>query len=287
MNSVQASAHLKWDVFTTRGIPIVTRDMPPGVKEVYFQAMASTLIYGMKDAVLVDAFMTGKQANELADWVAASGKNLTTIYITHGHGDHWFGITTLLERFPDARAVAMPEVVKVMRQHASPEVLEKVWKTAFPSQIPERLVLAEELKGNVIELEGHELIAVELGHTDTDYTTCLNVPSIGLVVAGDAAYNDVHLYLVESNAKSRREWISALNKIESLKPHAVIASHKRPGREDIPQIIEETRQYIHDFDKLVETTTTAQELYDKMLELYPNRVNPGWALWSSARAVKS
>ena len=217
---------------------------------------------------------------------AASGKNLTTIYITHGHGDHWFGVGTLLERFPNARVVATPDVVKVMRQHASPEFLERFWKAGFPGQIPDRLVIAEELKGNVIELEGHELDAVELGHTDTDYTTCLNVPSIGLVVAGDAAYNDVHLYLVESNAKSRREWISALDKIESLNPRAVIASHKRPGNDDNPTIIEQTRQYIREFDRLVETTTNAQELYDKMLELYPNRVNPGWALWSSARAVK-
>src|SRR5678810_994033 len=222
MSSVQGSAHLKWDVFMTHGIPIVTSDMPPGVKEVYFQAMASTLIYGKRDAVLVDTFMTVKQANALADWIAAKGKNLTTIYITHGHGDHWFGTGTLLERFPNARAVATPNVVKVMRQHTSPEVL-KIWKTSFPDQIPNRLVIAEELKGNVIDLEGRELVAVELGHTDTDYTTCLNVPSIGLVVAGAAAYNDVHLYLAESNAQTRREWISALDKIESLNPCAVVA----------------------------------------------------------------
>ncbi len=280
------SAPLNWDVFVTPGIPIVTSDMPPGVKEVYFQAMASTLIYGKQDAVLVDAFMTIKQADDLVDWISASGKNLTTIYITHGHGDHWFGIGILLERFPNAKAVATPDVVKVMRQHASPELLDSVWKAAFPDQIPDKLVIAEELIGNVIQLEGHELVAVELGHTDTDHTTCLNVPSVGLVVAGDAAYNDVHLYLVESNAKSRREWISALDKIESLNPRAVIASHKRPSNDDNPRIIEETRQYIRDFDRLVEMTATAQELYDKMLELYPNRVNPGWALWSSARAVK-
>jgi glyoxylase-like metal-dependent hydrolase (beta-lactamase superfamily II) len=277
---------LNWDMFVTPGIPIATSDLPPGMEQAMFQAIASTLIYGKRDAVLVDAFMTDKQANELADWVAANGKNLTTIYVTHGHGDHWFGIATLLERFPNARAVATPDVVKVMRQHASPEILEKVWKVSFPGQIPERLLIAEELKGNVIDLEGDELVAVELGHSDTDHTTCLNVPSIGLVVAGDAAYNDVHLYLAESNAKSRRQWIAALDKIESLNPRAVIASHKRPGRADSPQIIEETRQYIRDFDQLAETTTTAQELYDKMLELYPNRVNPGWALWSSARAVK-
>jgi glyoxylase-like metal-dependent hydrolase (beta-lactamase superfamily II) len=277
---------LNWDVFMTPGIPIVTSEMPPGVKEVYFQAMASTLIYGMRDAVLVDAFMTVKQANALADWVAASGKNLKTIYLTHGHGDHWFGVGRILERFPNAKAVATANVVKHMRQHASPEILEKIWKAAFPGQIPDRLVIADELNGSVIDLEGHELVPVELGHTDTDYTTCLNVPSIGLVVAGDAAYNDVHLYLAESSGQTRREWISALDKIESLNPRAVIASHKRPGNEDNPRIIEETRQYIRDFDRLAETTTTAQELYDKMLELYPNRVNPGWALWSSVRAVK-
>ena len=277
---------LNWDVLITPGIPIVTSDLPPGMKQAMFQAIASTLIYGKQDAVLVDAYMTVKQTDALVDWVAASGKNLTTIYITHGHGDHWFGIGALLERFPNAIAVATPNVVKVMRQHASPEILEKVWKASFPDQIPDRLVIAEELKGNVIDLEGHDLVAVELGHTDTDYTTCLSVPSIGLVVAGDAAYNDVHLYLAESNAKSRREWISALDKIESFKPRAVIAAHKRPGNDDNPRIIEETRQYIRDFDRIAEITTTVQDLYDKMLELYPNRVNPGWALWSSARAVK-
>src|SRR5260370_31484152 len=162
------AAHLKWDVFVTPGIAIVTKDAPPGVRDTYFQAMASTLIYGMRDAVLVDAFMTVKQANALADWVAGRGTNLTTIYITHGHGDHWFGAGTVLERFPNAKAVATPNVVKVMRQHASPEVLEKVWKAGFPNQIPDRLVIAEELKGNVIDLEGHELVAAELSHTEQE-----------------------------------------------------------------------------------------------------------------------
>src|SRR5580698_10037683 len=284
--ATSAPSPLNWDVFVTPGLPIVTADRPQGVDKTYFQAMAATLIYGARDAVLVDAFMTVKQANALADWVAAKNKNLTTIYITHGHGDHWFGVGTLLERFPNAKAVAMPNAVKVMRQNASPEFLRTVWKAAFPGQIPDTLVSAEELEGNVIDLEGQELVAVELGHTDTDHTTCLNVPSIGLVGAGDAAYNDVHLYLAESNAQKRQEWIAALDKIESLHPRAVVASHKRPDSDDNPRIIEETRQYIRDFDRLAETTRTAQELYDKMLELYPNRVNPGWALWSSARAVK-
>src|SRR6185369_4439156 len=172
----------------------------------------------------------------------------------------------------------------VMRVNASPPV-EGIWKAAFPGQIPGQLVVANELDGQVITLEGHELVVVELGHTDTDHSTCLHVPSIGLVVAGDAAYNDVHLYLAESNTGTRQEWMAALDKIEALEPRAVVASHKRPGNPDDPRVIEETRQYIRDFDRLAEATTTARELYDKMLALHPNRVNPAWALWSSARVA--
>jgi glyoxylase-like metal-dependent hydrolase (beta-lactamase superfamily II) len=277
---------LKWEVFVTPGIPVVTPDRPAGVRETYFQAMASTLIYGARDALLVDAFMTTEQSTALADWVASKNKNLTTIYITHGHGDHWFGVGAILDRFPNARVVATPSTVRVMRQNASPEVLRGAWEPSFPRQIPAKLVIAKELEGNLIDLEGHELVVVELGHTDTDHTTCLHVPSIGLVVAGDAAYNDVHLYLAESTAQKRQEWIAALDKSQSLTPRAVVATHKRPENDDTPSIVAETRQYIRDFDRLAETTRTAQELYDKMLELYPHRINPGWALWSSARAVK-
>ena len=277
---------LNWDVFVTPGIPMVTSDLPPGVKQGMWSPISSTLIYGKRDAVLVDAFITIQQADALVDWVAASGKNLTTIYFTHGHGDHFFGIGALLDRFSNARAVATPDVVKLMRQQASPEFVANSWSTWFPSQIPDRLVIAEELKRHVIDLEGYDLVVVEVGHTDTDHTTVLHVPSVGLVVAGDVAYNDVHLYLAESNAQTRREWLSALDTIESLNPRAVIAGHKRPGSDDNPRIIEETRQYIRDFDRVAGMTTTARELYDKMLELYPERVNPGLALWLSARAAK-
>src|SRR5260221_11058269 len=111
--------------------------------------ISSALISGVRDAVLVDTFITVAQADILADWVAASGKNLTTIYATHGHGDHFFGIGALLERFPQARAVAMPDVVKVMRQQAAPETVASFWGRRFPGQIPERLVSAEERTGTV------------------------------------------------------------------------------------------------------------------------------------------
>jgi glyoxylase-like metal-dependent hydrolase (beta-lactamase superfamily II) len=279
------STPLNWEVLVTKRQGL-TRDLPPGKEQWLWVPTSATLIYGKRDAVLVDAFLTVEQANAVVEWVAASGKNLTTIYVTHGHGDHFFGIGAVLDRFPKARAIATPDVVKAMRKQASPEYVASFWNARYPGQIPERLLIAEELKGNVINLEGDDLVAVEVGHTDTEHTTCLHVPSVGLVVAGDAAYNDVHLYLAESNAQTRKQWIAALDKIETLKPCAVIAGHKKAEKDDSPRIIEETRQYIRDFERLAEMTTTARELYDSMLELYPDRANPG-SLWGSTRAVKS
>ena len=284
MPTTSGGALLKWDVLVTKRQGL-TRDLPPGKEQWMWVPTSATLISGERDAVLVDTFLTVEQSDALVKWVASSGKNLTTIYITHGHGDHFFGLAALLDRFPGARAVATSGVVKVMRQQASPESVASFWNARYPGQIPERLAVAEELKGNLIDLEGRELVAVEVGHTDTDNTTFLHVPSAGLVVAGDVAYNDDHLYLVESNPQTRHEWIAALDTIEALQPRAVIAGHKKPERDDSPRIIEETRQYIRDFDRLAQTAATARELYDQMLQLYPDRANPG-ALWGSAHAVK-
>jgi len=156
---------LKWEVFVTPGIPITQAQRPEGVQETFFQAMASTLIYGKHDAILVDAFMTVKQATALADWVASKHKNLTTIYITHGHGDHWFGVGTILGRFPNARVVATPNTIKVMQGNASPQGLA-AWRAGFPGQIPETLVMAEELQGHMIDLEGRDVIAVTMCDVD-------------------------------------------------------------------------------------------------------------------------
>ena len=277
---------LTWTVFVTPGVPTVSDDLPPGEAVRMWSPITSTLIYGERDAILVDTPTTVQQGLALAEWVAASGKNLTTIYVTHGHGDHFFGIGAVQDRFPNARAIATAEVVERMRWQTSPEVMERLWNKRFPGQIPERLVMAEPLAGDTFHLEDHELVAVAVGHSDTDNTTCLHVPSIGLVVAGDVAYNDVHQYLSESvSHDSRLEWVAALNKIEALEPRAVIAGHKRPDNDDAPRIIEETRQYIRDFDRLVDETTSTRELYDRMLALYPDRIDRG-ALWGSARAVK-
>src|ERR1700732_199877 len=275
---------LHWNVLTRKG-PGLVRDLPPGKEELSCVTHSSTLISGERDAILVDTLLTTKQSQTLLDWVVASGKNLTAIYITHGHGDHFFGLASLLERFPRARAVATPEVVKAMHEHLSPDWIENFWRRLFPGEIPDRLLVAESLEDEELELEGYKLVAVNAGRTDTAHSTCLYVPSIGLIVGGDAVYNGIHPYLGETDTASRLEWISTLDKLEALKPKAVVAGHKVPENDDHPRIIGETRQYLRDFDRLNEVTANARELYDVMLELYPDRVNPG-SLWGAANTAK-
>ena len=279
------SASLSWDVLVAPLQPMPGGDLAPGEKQRSWSPISATLISGERDAVLVDALLTVGQARDLGEWVAAHGKNLTSVFITHGHGDHWFGLGAVLDRFPNARAFALPAVIEQMRAGSTPELLESFWKPRFDGKLPRDLVFAEPLEDHTIELEDHELVAVELGHTDTGQTSCLHVPDVALVVAGDAAYNDVHLYLAESDPSGRREWIAALDTIESLHPQTVIAGHQRAGRHDGPEIIEETRQYIRDFDRIAEATTTARDLDDQVLALHPDRINPD-VVWISAQALK-
>jgi glyoxylase-like metal-dependent hydrolase (beta-lactamase superfamily II) len=285
MSATETSdAGLSWDVLTIKR-PGLTRDLPAGKEELMWVANSSTLIHGERDAVLVDTFLTTEQSQTLLNWVVASGKNLAAIYVTHAHGDHFFGLAPLLERFPDARAVATPEVVKAMHEQLSPAAVDGFWRRLFPGQIPERLLVAEPLEDRELDLEGRKLVAVNAGRTDTAHSTCLHVPSIGLIVAGDAVYNGIHPYLAETDRQSRLEWISTLDKLAALNPIAVIAGHKIPENPDDPRIIGETRQYIRDFIALDEATTTARQLYDAMLELYPHRANPG-SLWGAANTAK-
>jgi glyoxylase-like metal-dependent hydrolase (beta-lactamase superfamily II) len=282
-----ANTHLHWDVFVTPSIPVVAPDIAPGEHERPWPPISSTLIYGVRDAVLVDSFITVEQARAQADWIASTGKNLTTIYATHGHGDHFFGASVLLERFPNARFVAVPSAIQIMKEQLSPDVVASFWEPRFPNQLPKRLLAAQELRTDVIELEGEKLMVTPLGFTDSAGTTCLHVPSLQLIAAGDAAYNGVHLHLSESpDRQQRQEWIAALNKMESLKPRIVVAGHKNMKKDDDgARVLEQTRQYILDFQELAEKTTTARELYDQMLARYSEWLNRG-ALWSSATAIK-
>lgn len=224
---------------------------PKRQEDLAWVASTATLIYGEHDAILVDTFLLEQHSKELVDWVAASGKNLTTVYVTHGHGDHFFGLKLLLDRFPNARALATASVAAASENQIKPDFMKSVWEPRFPGQLPSALVAPADLNGD----------------------------------SGDAVYNNTHLYLAGCDENARGEWLRALDKIEALHPQAVVTGHGVLEPDNSPRHIDETRRYINDFNAAALSTSTSQDLYEKMLTLHPNRVNPG-SLWAAAKAAK-
>jgi glyoxylase-like metal-dependent hydrolase (beta-lactamase superfamily II) len=274
-----ASNTLGVNVFTAPGKTMVGERPRPFGEAFGFDPITSTLIFGEYDAVLVDAMLTVAEANALADWVALHNRNLETIYITHAHFDHFYGLGILLDRFPGARAIATPKTVEAMQSSFTPPV-ERLARRCFPGQVPTNLVAPQPYQHGTFTLEGQELRIIEQGHTDSADTTSLYVPSIGLVVAGDVVYNQCRMYVGDTTPESRKNWIAALDRLAALNPVMVVAGHKKPGAPDSPSAIQETRRYLEDFDRVQKAAKSDQELFNKMTELYPHWVaNQSWLMF--------
>jgi glyoxylase-like metal-dependent hydrolase (beta-lactamase superfamily II) len=277
---------LGYQVFTSTR-PGLNRDpnTPPGLDDLKWVPNSSTLIYGDKDAVLVDVFLAIEHTKALADSVAATGKQLKYIYITHPHGDHFYGLQLILDRFPGAIAIATPAVAKDCAEQVRPEVINGFWAPRFPGQIPEKLAVPQAMESDEFQLEGEKIVVLQTGFSDTHDSTSLYVPSIGLIVAGDVAYNGVHLYTAETTVNTRKEWRNSLDRLAALNPKQVVAGHKQPALPDHPSILAATKKYLEDFERLNTETASNLELYNRMLEIYPDRANPG-SLWGGSLAAK-
>jgi glyoxylase-like metal-dependent hydrolase (beta-lactamase superfamily II) len=276
------TAPLGYKLFVTDQIAQSGRGPLPDGSTRMWSPITSTLIMGNRDAVLVDPPLTDAQAAQVGDWIESTGRTLRGIYVTHGHGDHWFGAIPLLARFPEAVVHATKGTTELMSAQNSADFRSEFWDRVFPGQLPHGEIDVDVVDHSGFELEGMELLPIEVGHTDTDATTMLHVPRIGLVVAGDVVYNGVHLYLAESNGTEGIDtWLAALDVAESLNPTAVIAGHKNPRAFDNPSEVQATRRYLTDARELLASSKRAKEFYDGMLARHSDRLNAG-ALWGAA-----
>ncbi|WP_406497223.1 MBL fold metallo-hydrolase [Streptomyces sp. NBC_01604] len=243
---------------------------------------AATLIAGEREAILVDTVPTVEDAQKLADWIEASGKELTTIYITHGHFDHFLGSSTLLDRFPRARVVATEATVRLIEAEAESGHDLKLYGQLFVDRIDSTVIVPEALTDHRLDLEGHEVLAVPTGRSDVDDSSYVYVPSLSAVMVGDIAYNDVHPTLVTSDHQKRLAWIQTLSEIQDLKPDIVVAAHQRPDAPDNARVLADTIAYIKDADRVLEGEPTAAQFIEHMLESHPTRLNPTTVIYSAA-----
>jgi len=274
-----ASGRLSVNVFTAPAKSMVGERPKPFGEPLAFDPITSTLIYGENAAVLVDAMTTVAEAAALADWIALHNRNLETIYITHAHFDHFYGLSILLERFPGARAIATPKTVSAMQMSFTPPV-ERLARRMFPGQVATKLVAPQAYEHDTFTLEGHELRIIEQGRTDSPDSTSLYVPSIGLIVAGDVVYNQCRIYVGDTTPESRRNWIADLDRLAALNPTIVVAGHKKSGAPDSPSAIQDTKRYLEDFDRVHKSAASDQDLFDQMTALYPDWVaNQSWLMF--------
>jgi glyoxylase-like metal-dependent hydrolase (beta-lactamase superfamily II) len=291
--NVAAAGSLAYDVFmnqpptgrrsgtaeTAEGAGLLPNGEPKGGSPV-----ASTLIFGSRDAVLTDPGFTTEQADRLGDWVAGKDRNVTDIFITHGHGDHWFAAGVLAERF-GARVVATAGSIAQME--AAVAARPFLWDKVYPG-IPPSPITAVTVPNDRFTLEDHDLVMVEAGHADTQDNSVLHVPDLELVVAGDVIYNGAHLYLGESVlVGGLGPWRDAIATVESLGPRHIVCGHQNHQLDDDAQrTIAETRNYLDDAEEALESEPGAVDFFNAMVERYPNHI-ARTVLWATARSLYS
>lgn len=207
----------------------------------------STLIMGERSAILVDAQLTRSAGRELAEWIAAKGRQLLAIVITHRHPDHYFGAEEVLRLFPGAQLLAAPPVVESIARTAAAKVAQ--WKPVFGDDIPDQPLVPAPLLPQPLMIDRQLIRVLEFGQADCAGSTLVHIPSIATVIAGDFAFNGTHLWTADTTAEQRLDWAQNLVRISDLNPVRVITGHRAPGMDDDAlRVIEFTDAYLEDFD---------------------------------------
>ncbi|MFI6076339.1 MBL fold metallo-hydrolase [Actinoplanes sp. NPDC051343] len=157
-----------------------------------------------------------------------------------------------------------------------------LWAALFPGQLPAS-PLDFEIDPDPFTIDGSPVVPIEVGHSDTGDISVLHVPELGLVVAGDVVCNNVHLYLADAADGGAAAWRDALDRVAALHPRHVVAGHKDATRPDDPADIDETRRYLDEAMRILESSGTRFEFFTRMVERFPGRVNPTTTWLSSLR----
>jgi glyoxylase-like metal-dependent hydrolase (beta-lactamase superfamily II) len=227
----------------------------------------ATLVSGDKDAILIDSAFTLADAHRLVAAVLDSTKNLTTVYVTHSHPDHYFGLTVLKQAFPKAKLVALPATIAEIKKTAKAKV--KQWGGMYAGNIPTDPVMPAPLSAKTLTLEGQTLEIHGGVQGDAANNSYVWIPSIKTAIVGDVVYAGVHPWTAETNADARKAWLKTLDEIAALGPTTVVAGHKDPKAKDDVSGIEQTRAYLKAFDEALAGSKSADELESKMRAKYP------------------
>src|SRR6202167_6269665 len=226
----------------------------------------STMISGEKDMLVIDPQFSLNEAHRLAAEILESKKNLTTIYITHPHPDHLFGLAVLKQAFPSAKIVALPATVNAAK--TGWPARQKFWFPTYGNNIPgPDPVLPEELSTPVLTLEGEQFPITGGVQGDGPGNSFVYIPSLKAVVAGDTVFD--HVYFGVPKDKAREDWMKTLDQIAALNPAILVPGHEGPGAQHDLSAIAFMKKYIADWDANAATSKNAAEMRAKVVKQYP------------------
>ncbi len=230
--------------------------------------VASVIVMGKNDAVLLDAQWTLSNAHRVIAEIIETGKNLTTIYLTHAHPDHYFGAGTIAEAFPDARVVAVPSEAQIMNDQFFGKM--EIWENTIGTHnVCRKSVTVEPLLEDHIELEGERLEIISKVMGDMRYNTMVWIPSIKTLYASDVLFNQAHPFTCEVTADERVEWKRAIDAIETMGAEVIIPGHQKPGMLFDRSSLDFTREYLVATEEELAKTDTVGEFYYAMAERFP------------------
>lgn len=242
--------------------------------------VSSTLITGAKDAILVDAQFSNTEAQALVERIRASGKRLTTIFISHGDPDYYFGLDVLTRAYPEAKVLATPTTVAYIEKTRAPKLA--YWGPILKDSAPARTLVPQALQGNLLELEGQRIEVV--GH-DPQHTS-LWIPSIKAVVGGVLTSANIHLWVADAqSSEARQDWLKSLDELEALQPTTLIPGHYLGEPAMNLADLHFTRDYLLALEQELPKAKNSQALIAAMKARYPNLQDDS-SLELSAKVLK-
>lgn len=242
--------------------------------------VSSTLISGERDAILVDAQFSNTEAQALVERIRASGKRLTSIFISHGDPDFYFGLDVLTRAYPEARVLATPATVAYIEKTRAPKLA--YWGPILKDNAPARTLVPEALQGNVLELEGQRIEVI--GH-DPQHTS-LWIPANKAVVGGVLTSANIHLWVADAqSAEARQRWLKSLDELEALRPATLVPGHYLGEPAMNLADLRFTRDYLLALEQELSQTRDSQALIAAMKARFPELQDDS-SLELSAKVLK-
>jgi glyoxylase-like metal-dependent hydrolase (beta-lactamase superfamily II) len=237
----------------------------------------STLFYGERDAILIDATQLRSDAHKMVAEIIPMRKNLTHVYVSHFHPDHHFGSGVIQNAFPEAKVVALPSVARDIAFTTSDKL--DTWSIdRFGADTPEAILMPMPLHEPRLELEGEELLLYDDWEGDCINNSVVWVPSLRTLCATDVAFDDWNVWFIESNVERRKKWRAALNELRRFDARVVIPGHASAKTMDIlgdssreyTSCIDWTLDYVNFYEEVYDTAGSGAELAELITARYPD-----------------